>query len=178
MVRGSGPTGGSSGSQSVIMVDDPDVDGLVVIISGNDTSPTAVADVWRFDTTADTSWTPLAPMPQLGFPFGLPRGTEAAYAPSTDRLVVMSGGVTAEYDGGGDEWTLYLNGDVTSDPTLMTGVPRKMSHAMVYEPLNDQVLLYGGESWTGTDWVSLEDMWAYAPASHTWQQLLAPPSGG
>jgi hypothetical protein len=179
-VRGLGPTGGILGSQTVIMVDDPDVDGLVVIISGNEGSPTAVADVWQFDPTGATSWTPLAPMPQLGFPWGVPRGTEAAYAPSTNRLIVMSGGVTAEYDAVADEWTPYLNGEVTSDSTLMTGVPRKMSHAMVYDPLNDRVLLYGGDTWTGVtgEWVPLDDMWAYAPASHTWQQVLAPSESG
>jgi hypothetical protein len=179
-VRGLGPTGGSSGSQSVIMVDDPDIDGLVVIIAGSDGSPTAVADVWRFDPAGDSAWTPLAPMPQLGCPWGLPRGSEAVYVPSTNRLVVMSGGVTAEYDGVEDEWTLYLNGEVTSDPTLMTGVPRKMSHAMVYDPLDDRVLLYGGDTWTGAtgEWVPLDDMWAYAPASHTWQQVLASSESG
>jgi Galactose oxidase, central domain len=168
-LRGVGPTVGKNDAIGVIMVDDPGVDGLVVI---------AGADVWQLDPTGATSWMPLAPMPQLQFSWGVPRGTEAAYAPSTDRLIVMSGGVTAEYDPATDEWTLYLNGEVTTDPTAQTGVPRKLNHAMVYDPLNDRVLLYGGDTWTGAEWSALEDMWAYAPATHTWQQVLAAPDSG
>jgi hypothetical protein len=69
-----------------------------------------------------------------------------------------------------DLWTLELDGAEHWTPAVSSGqVPEPRSkHAMVYDPVEDRVLLFGG---VNADGVPLRDLWALSLADLSWTAL-------
>jgi len=53
---------------------------------------------------------------------------------------------------------------------------------MVYDPVNERLIVYGGNARVGPDgaWTAMDDVWAFDVSSGEWIQLLgrSEPEGG
>ena len=52
---------------------------------------------------------------------------------------------------GSGRWTLVLPEGTPPSPRCM--------HSMVYDPLEDRLILYGGQAWTAPAWTTLDEVW-------------------
>ncbi len=96
---------------------------------------------------------------------------------SSDGLVIMFGGGNASapllfndtwaYDPAANSWT-ELNPSGTLPPV-------RGGQAMAYDPLTQQLIMFGGFDQPGTGLVRFNDTWAYDLAANTWTELK--PSG-
>jgi hypothetical protein len=110
--------------------------------------------------------------PDLGYPWGdLASGTEAVYASVTDRLIVFTDGVTAEYDPVEQTWVSFTTSDSQVDGVPVGRLVR-LGATLVYDSVNKRVLMYGGKARTLEGWQLLDDLWAYDPTTHEWSLVL------
>lgn len=97
-------------------------------------------------------------------------GGEIAYDEARLRTVVFSDGLVGAYDATADRWeTLY-----GSSTFPETGPQSRLLPAMVYDPVNERLVVAGGEYRTAEGWVRADDVWAFDPATRAWTQLVAP----
>ena len=113
----------------------------------------------RFQTPTVPLWR-LVPM--LG-PLPTSRvGAAVAYDPVGDRMI-MYGGRHSDEKGLNEVWSLSLSGAPTWQLLNPTGTPPhpRHEHAMIYDPVNHRMVVYGGE--TETTWVAttyFNDAWS------------------
>jgi Kelch motif len=153
-----------------IMVYDPVAGGFVVI---DYRAGETLIDATYLYVPETGEWTPRAGVPRLGFGY-FPFGREAAFASKTGRSVFVTLGVAAEYDARSDTWSLFMNGELAADATSWAGVPRTQGSAVVDDPVNGRLLMYGGVTWikADEDWHAVNSLWAYDPATHQWTEVL------
>lgn len=125
-------------------------------------------DVWALPLASDSAWTEIVP----GGEPPLPRYIHSAiYDPVRDRMVIYGGFDVAGY--GDDAWALPL-ADSSDWAPLSPGGPRppgRQGHSAIYDPVRDQMVVYGGFGAPGF----LDDTWALSLAdTTTWRLLLAP----
>jgi hypothetical protein len=102
-------------------------------------------------------------------------GGEIAYDEAGQRTVVFSDGLVIAYDAASDRWeTLY-----ETDPAMpdeWTAGTARVGHWMVYDSVNERLVVYGGWARRLNDWVQVEadDVLAFDPAAGTWTVLLEP----
>lgn len=99
-------------------------------------------------------------------------GGEAAYDEAAERTVVFSDGFVGAYDATADRWTsLYGRSRCCQEGPL-----NLLEHRMVYDPLNERLVVYGGRARLPSGWSAMDDVWAFETETGKWIQLLPPSS--
>jgi len=117
-------------------------------------------------------WTPIhtaTPEVNTGF---IASGGEIAYDEAAERTVVFSDGLVIAFDATAGRWET-LDGK-EQERCCGYGPQHRLGHWMVYDPLNERLVVYGGQYRTPDGWVKANDVWAFDVATRTWLQLLAP----
>jgi hypothetical protein len=117
-------------------------------------------------------WTSTAAPPPFntGY-FGCPGAI--AYDEARQRTVVFTDGLVAAYGAAADRWETLAGGQTTPDG-YGYGPQHRLGHWMVYDPVNERLVVAGGTYRTADGWVGRDDVWAFDPATREWTQLLAP----
>jgi Galactose oxidase, central domain len=104
-------------------------------------------------------------------------GGEIAYDEATGRTVVFSDGFVGAYDAGPDRWEALYGNEAGVQPGY--GPQWRLSHWMVYDPVNARLVIAGGvvrtEDAVG---VPTDDVWAFDTVTRQWTELLAPSQPG
>jgi hypothetical protein len=105
-------------------------------------------------------------------------GGEIAYDEAARRTIVISDGLVLAYDAASDRWEA-LQG---ADPAAPNGGPAgaaRVGHRMVYDPVNERLVVHGGWARRLDGWAPAEsdDVLAFDPATRTWMVLLEPSAG-
>ncbi len=95
----------------------------------------------------------------------------AVFALSGDRMALVA------YDASADRWeslwssprALFAQGP----DTLASDPGPRLHHWLVFDSVNERILVAGGERDTG-GWVAANDVWAFDTATRRWTELLAP----
>jgi N-acetylneuraminic acid mutarotase len=134
-----------------------------VILFGGYRDGLAYHDTWVYDPTANT-WTernPRGDLPPARY------GHAMAYEAVSGTVIVHDGcdSTGSIFD---DLWSYSLAANTWTvlEPTGEVP-PARDWHAMVFDPANDRVVLFGG--WSGT--TVLGDTWSYDPIAETWTPL-------
>lgn len=121
------------------------------------------------------AWTPWTP---IGTPPSARQGATAIYDPVRRRMLVFGGnshGVMNQ-----DVWALNLDGTPawTPLPTSGTLPPARADHTAIYDPVDDQMVIFGGESESNTEGLPClmstmyNDAWTLSLAgTPTWTQM-------
>ncbi len=133
-----------------------------------------------FDIGRGTWSTAAAGSPVVNFGY-FAFGGEIAYDEAHERTVVFSDGQVIAYDASADDWTTVWR---NQDPDLGIGPTARLGHGMVYDPINERLVVYGGRYRTGKMdpdrmWVPTDEVIAFDLSTRAWATLLAPsnPSG-
>jgi N-acetylneuraminic acid mutarotase len=122
-----------------------------------------LGDIWSFDPITE-SWTERDPAGSLPVARS---GHRMVYDPDTG-TAIMFGGYTGEFDLN-DTWAYDPAADMWSDLNPAGALPpARDSHAMVYDPVSQRVLLFGGRD---DEYQPLDDLWAYDPSTNSWTEL-------
>jgi hypothetical protein len=142
----------------------------MLVIGGYDGA--VLNDVWEYAPAGTGTWRPLAP---TDGPFPARAQHAAVFDSVRDRVLVFGG------DGGtflDDVWALNLSGEPSWEQLTPAGPgpTARREHSMIYDPVGDRVLLYGG-----FDGRRRGDVWALnLSGTPTWSVLvpatLSPPS--
>jgi N-acetylneuraminic acid mutarotase len=152
------PSGGLPAARALQSMVYLPVDGKVIVFGGYD-GITYYNDTWAYDL-AENTWTNLSP---TGDPPAARDGQSMIFDPVSGKLILFGGwngrtefNDTWAYDPAANTWTeLHPTGDLPA--------PRD-SQAMVYDPVDGLVVLFGGWSQTA----EFNDTWLYDPAANTW----------
>ena len=138
---------------------------VLVLMPGLQSMP---SQVWTFEPTSG-SWTRQQAVPPQ-FETG-----EIAYDQSAQRIVVFGNGVLATYDATKDRWATVPLPRSLSHPLTGAGPLARINLTMVYDPVNERIVVLGGEVLTSPSqatWQPVDDVWAYKVASNTWTKLV------
>lgn len=134
-------------------------------------------DMWYFDpASSDWSLLPLF----AGGP-GPRSGSAMAYDQESDRLVLFGG--IGPWDGGldrsgtllGDTWVFDPSvGEWSKVDTAGTAPDPRAFHQVVYDPMSDRVLMWGG--WVGSSTARDATMWSFDVETSEWSILDVPES--
>ncbi|OGF09258.1 MAG: hypothetical protein A2W00_07335 [Candidatus Eisenbacteria bacterium RBG_16_71_46] len=101
-------------------------------------------EVWELTLGAAPAWRQLFPS---GAPPGSLPGSTAIYDPARGRIVIFGGGNFVWITG--DAWALELtNPPAWSKLSPVGDGGRRSGHTAVYDPLGDQMVVFGGERWS------------------------------
>jgi hypothetical protein len=111
----------------------------------------------------------LTPVINLGYGAS---GGEIAYDDVTKRTIVFGDGKVIAYDAAADRWETLVDG--AGFGAFATGRTARLGHWMVYDPVNDRLVVYGGDYRTQADgyWVQADDVIAFDLATRQWTVLL------
>jgi hypothetical protein len=147
------------------------------LIAYNDAYNGGVGGWWFFDPRSDVWSVGQTPAPEVKFSpspnFGTATGGEIAYDEATKQTVILGDGVAIAYNAATNRWATLIGLSAYRGPD---GAYR-LGHWMVYDPLNQRLVVLGGWVRTNTadgGWVAGDDVLAFDPATKTWTQLLAP----
>ncbi len=100
----------------------------------------------------------------------------ATYDEATRRTVVTGDGVVAAYDAALHDWEIVWQSPAESNAYGRgTGVHHRIGAAVVYDPINDRIVVMGGQARMLDEnpfWVQMDDVWAFDTATATWSELL------
>jgi hypothetical protein len=142
---------------------DPVRDRMIVFggRNGND-----LRDLWALSFSGAPEWTRLLPTGALPAPRW---GQSAIYDPLRDRMVIFAG---AGYVGAlNDVWALSLSGMPAWTALMPTGVPPGVRYGIsaIYDPVRDQMVTFGGYTYTGTG----NDTWTLSlSGTPAWTMLI------
>jgi len=88
------------------------------------------------------------------------------------RTFVFTDGLVAAYDAAADRWETLAVAQ-TSPDGFGYGPQNRLGHWMAYDPVNERLVVAGGQYRTADGWVAADDVWAFDPATREWTQLLA-----
>lgn len=149
-----------------LMAFDSTVDAVVLIVLPVKSD---AGSTWLLDAGTLT-WTRMRSTPPF-YSFGwFETGNEVAYDSANRRTMYTGMGQIALYDSATDTWT-------TSSPS---GRPApRLDHSLVFDSVNDRVILLGGESlldtpYPASPWWVMADTWAYDIETDTWSRLVPP----
>jgi hypothetical protein len=155
---------------------DAHADRIVLYVTDNFYGPGWAASgmdmTWAFDLRAGI-W---SVEPTTNFEFGWVVASGAAYDPGVGMSVIPACGVVAGYDLKAHEWRV-LWGDA-SDCWKGLGPLKREGHWVVYDPVNERIVVGGGEARllpeTSDHWAAIDDVWAFEAETSTWIELVAP----
>jgi hypothetical protein len=131
---------------------------------------------WLFDIRTGT-WSATGSVTPSEFSAGM-WGLEPAiaYDEAAERTVMLGQGHSAAYDASADRWEiLYESGASAGEPVTCGPRPEcRQMPRMIYDPVNERLLVYGGSYYAGCTWETPDDVWAFDPASLTWTLVLPP----
>jgi hypothetical protein len=135
------------------------------------------ATTWLFDLRGGTWSGTGAAAPQFSYGWW---GSQpaVAYDEAAERTVMVGQGHSAAYDATADRWeTLYAtpSGDGDVPGACGTRPECRLGRAMVYDAVNERLVVYGGQLPTTCAWETADDMWAFDMASRSWT-LVVPPT--
>ncbi len=137
----------------------------VLVVHGGESSGATLDDLWSTPLGASPQWSPLTP---AGTPPSARYGHSAIYDPLRDRFLFFGG-----QDGTirmNDVWALTLGLSPAWEQLLPAGTPpaERSFHTAVYDPVGDQMVVFGGS----LDGSLANDVWALSLAeTPTWTQL-------
>ncbi len=133
-------------------------------------------EVRLFDLGTGTWSPPGTASPPFGYGGYYSLGGEIAYDEAAQRTVLFSGGQVIAYDAAADRWeTLYAT--ATDLPTSCGIRPEcRVQPSMVYDPINERLVVYGGNVHTGAEslgwWGPSDDVLAFDTRTRRWTILL------
>ena len=198
---GSWPLVGGTGAVATnytLMTFDTAIDRVVLVALPLPGRPAAT---WLFDP-ATLRWSQgraEAPFVLLGYG---EMGTEATYDAATGDTVIFSAGRLTTYNGAADRWDVPstaswagISYDTSQPPIIVNGRQERVDglaigplarsgHTLVFDPLNERVIVVGGQSLEPDGptlaqsnpylmWASRGDTWAYDVRANEWTQLVA-----
>lgn len=122
---------------------------------------TEYGDSWVFDYINGT-WTELVLSTTPS-----PRHSCVMVYDSAHEVIILFGG----YNGtspSSETWVFDCASEVWTEMTPELSPPDRMSHAMVYDSVNDRVLLFSGYGPNGPE---VDDTWAYDYTTNTWEAM-------
>jgi Galactose oxidase, central domain len=129
---------------------------------------------WTFDLPTATWSRKEASPPAINYGWSA-TGGESAYDEAAGMTVTFSSGFVAGYDASADRW-MNLYGRPSGEGREGPGPLDRDYHAMVYDPTNERLVVYGGlASLVGArEWQAMDEVWAFDVATREWTRLLAP----
>jgi hypothetical protein len=123
-----------------------------------------IGDLWRLELSGTPAWVQVSSSTAMG-----PRAFASAVVDSArDRMLVMGG--ISSLSSLGDTWQCPLGGGAWSQVGTTGAAPATLSHASAFDPLHDQMIVFGGLNIaTGT---YLQGAWRlqFSPATPTWSR--------
>jgi hypothetical protein len=139
-----------------------------------------LGEVRLFDIRTGTWSARGSPSPPFWYGGYFSEGGEIAYDEAAQRTILFSNGIVIAYDAAADRWeTLYAKSS-EDDPSLCATRPEcRMNHSMVYDPVNERLVVYGGNVHIAADpWMAAsDDVLAFDTRSREWTVLLAASDG-
>ncbi len=149
---------GRSGDPALIL--DARARRLVLVLWGP--SSTIPGETWTFDLLSQ-KWTdqqatpPRLPFEESNWPV-LDFRREAAFDPVSQRTFVLMGGQLATYQTGSHQWDVVYPGPgwpskvrpLETESGGLAGPLARAGHSLVYDPVNQRMLVYGG-TWLTTE---------------------------
>jgi hypothetical protein len=134
---------------------------------------------WSFDPLAHAWTKKQAVLSGVNTGF-IDSGREVTFDAAGGRTVFFSDGILATYDAGADAWKVVRSGPNwppagTIDGSS-TGPLARLYHSLIYDPVNERVVMLGGLARTEKGWQDPGDVWAYEMGTNSWIQLVPPPS--
>jgi hypothetical protein len=132
-----------------------------IMLFGGGFGDSALGDTWIFDYAAGT-WTQLdlstSPTPR--------HSAVMVYDPQ-DEVIILFGGNTGRTIMR-DTWVFNCSSQVWTEMTPAIKPPARMSHAMVYDTINERAIVFSGY---GTGGPAVNDTWAYNYITNTWEEM-------
>lgn len=132
---------------------------------------------WLFDLRTGTWSGTGAITPQFSFGWIGPPPPAIAYNEAAERTVMAGQGCrVVAYDATADRWeTPYIAPSEYSRARVAPAPECRDGRQMVYDPVNERLVAYGGTVYTGCTWEAPDDMWAFDMATRSWT-LIVPPT--
>jgi hypothetical protein len=131
------------------------------------------ARTWLFDLRTGR-WSDTSAVTPPGFTagmWGLRPGI--AYDAAAQRTVLLGQGHAAAYDATADRWESLWASPAGDEPDVCGTRPEcRQMPFMVYDPVNERLVVYGGTVWTGSGLVSPDDVLAFDTRTREWTVLL------
>ena len=144
---------------------DPPGDRMVLFGGLGPTGP--ANDLWALSLGDSSSW---APLTAVGMPPSPRYSFGAALDTTLQRIYVQGGAVAGGY--AADLWSLDLSGSPTWTPvTTVDSLEGRADQAMIFDPTQDRLVVYGGTGATGT-WDQCADLAPGGPLQ--WERFLPP----
>ena len=132
-----------------------------VMMFGGGTNEGEFGDTWVFKYETQ-SWS------ELTFETTpTPRHSAVMVYDSSDEVIILFGGWNGTSQAT-DTWIFDCATETWTDVTTEVFPPGRMSHAMVYDSVNDKVILFSGY---GTDGPYDDDTWTFDYSTNTWQEM-------
>ena len=178
---------GRSGDPALIL--DAKARRLVLVLWG---SPSEIpGETWTFDLLSQKWTDQRARPPDLSFEesngwSALASRREAAFDPVSRRTFILMGGQLARPQTGSHQWdVVYPRHGWPSKVRLLeteggglAGPLARTGHSLVYDPINQRMLVYGGTWQTAKGEIRTGDVWAYDVPTNTWTELVRPITPG
>jgi hypothetical protein len=158
---------------------DASLDRLVVYTSAEDGSTRFEAKTWLFDLRSGTWSETDAVTPEFIFA-GWGNYPAIAYDEAAERTVMVGQGHSAAYDAAADRWETLSSWTSSEDWLTVACGTRpecRQDLGMVYDPVNERLVVYGGTAIPGAGWESgtpVDDVLAFDTRTREWTVLLAP----
>lgn len=152
-------------SSASSLVYDVESDRVILFGAARGVSPSR--DTWAYDFNSNT-WTKMAAQgPALHL------GSQMAYDVESDRIVLF-GGYNPNRDEMFDDTRVYdYNTDTWTKVEPVASPPGQNFECMTYDTKADRVILWGGETGTGTSHPPKDpSVWAYDFNTNTWEQKV------
>jgi hypothetical protein len=135
----------------------------------------AGARTWLFDLRTGTWSGTGAVTPE--FSYGMwGMGPAIAYDEAAERTVMVGQGRSVAYDAAADRWETLFETPSEDQPAACEDRPEcRLGRQMVYDPVNERLVAYGGMLYTTCTWEAADDMWAFDMATRSWT-LVVPPT--
>lgn len=142
-----------------------DVESDRVILFGSARGLFPSGDTWAYDFNSNT-WTQMAakgPIHRLG--------VRMAYDIKSDRFISFGGYNANRDEMYQDTWAYDFNSDTWTEMKPVIHPPGQNFHSMTYDTKADRVILWGGDTETGSSHPPKDpSVWAYDFNSNTWEQ--------
>lgn len=155
------PQAGGAGSLAY------DVESDRIILYGNTNVLFTSGDTWAYDFNSNT-WTKMKARGPLGH-----LGLRLAYDLESDRIILFGGYSISRDEMYQDTWAYDFNSDSWVEMKPAIHPPGQNFHSMTYDVKADRVILWGGDTETGSSRPPKDpSVWAYDYNTNTWEQKL------